>query len=486
MANRLILFSLLFVIPLLGYGTGSQLQTSNRAEFRSTIRAENPMLNEAEVASITIERSCKKPSPLTQRICQKQTNLNLMRYGAVLAGMGGLTLLLGIRIAGWLAKVESTLLAGLFKPGLYLSVAVLFPLFTLHATIVLTAFHYGYSAMPFFMLCVIGLAVFGSLMFIARTAFKMIRKAQTHVAGRILADREAADLWILVTETSQRVGAVPPQHIVVGLEPGCFVTEAEVICQDGTFTERTFYCSLPLCRLLSVNELVSFISHEMRHFKGESKEISGRVYPLYRGTATSLAEQRAARRHPAWPLTTYPAIVFLTYYRDSFSEAVQRINRKREYRADQVAVRATSSKIFAAALVKSHYFTAQWEGLQKTATRALKQGKLPTNISTWIAGAMAQSIDFSTISRISGVSISHPTDIHPSLSRRLQRIQENITAIDAEACEVTPADAAIRLIPGVERLEQELSAAYLLKLASSVKIDDARQRDDQSPAETVQ
>ena len=473
MANRLLLLSLLLVMPLLGYATGTLLQTSNRAEFRSLIRVENPMLNEAELASITIERSCLKPSPLTQNICQKQRNLNLMRFGAVMAGMGGLTLLLGIRIAGWLAKVESTLLAGLFKPGLYLATAVLFLLFTLHAAIVFTAFHYGYSAMPFFMLCVIGITVFGAIMFMARTAFMMLRKAQTHVAGRILADREAADLWELVTEASQRVGAGPPQHIVVGLEPGCFVTEAEVICHDGTFTERTFYCSLPLCRLLSVNELVSLISHEVRHFKGGSKDISERVYPLYYGTAASLAALRASRLQLAWHLTTWPAKVFLNYYRDSFSEAVRRVNRKREYAADRVAVRVTNSKIFAAALVKAHYFTAQWEDLQKTTAKALIQGKVTANISKWLADVMSQSIDFSTVSRISGTSISHPTDIHPSLERRLHNIQENIAIIVAESCEVTPADAAIQLIPGVERLEEELSAAYRLKLAGSVKIDDA-------------
>ena len=126
------------------------------------------------------------------------------------------------------------------------------------------------------------------------------------------------------------------------------------------------------------------------------------------------------------------------------------------------------------------------EDLQKTATRTLTQGKLPANISTWLSDAMSQSIDFSTISRIKGVSISHPTDSHPSLSKRLHNIQENIDTIVAEACEVTPADTAIRLIPAVERLEEELSAAYQLMLASSLKIDEARQRHDQNPADTVQ
>lgn len=57
--------------------------------------------------------------------------------------------------------------------------------------------------------------------------------------------------------------------LVVGLTPTFFVTEADVHCIGGTVTGRTMYLSVPLCRILTVEELSAVIAHELGHFRGE-------------------------------------------------------------------------------------------------------------------------------------------------------------------------------------------------------------------------
>lgn len=460
-APRILLFSLLLVVPMLGYGAATLLQASTRGEFHTLIREENQMLTEAAVAAISIEQACQAPSPLLQGICQEQKGLQLVRYGSLLAGMGGLVLPLGVLLAGWLSRLKSVYLARLFKPGLSLALTVLFLLLTLHAAIALTLLHYGLGDLPLFILGLIVIVAGGCLLAMGRNAFRLIRPARIRLVGLPLPHKEAPELWALVIKTVRHADALPPQHIVVGIDPGCFVSEAQVDALGGTLTGRTFYCSLPLCRLLSVNELAALLGHELRHFKGGSRGLSEHVFPLYRGTLAALAERRAVRHHPAWALMVWPTSVFLGTCLDSFAGAIQHHNRKREYAADRVGARVANSKTYALALVKLHYLSEHWEELRKAAAGALRQGPLPANLSAWYADSVAQGFDLSAAAAdLAGSALSHPTDLHPPLAKRLHYLHENLSTVSELPCPLPPEDAALRLIPQAEALEEKLSAAY--------------------------
>jgi hypothetical protein len=83
------------------------------------------------------------------------------------------------------------------------------------------------------------------------------------------------------------VGTAPPRHLIVGLKPNFFATRSPVMCAGEILadrsstaqpsrlassasagageilTGRTLFISLPLCRVLRVDELASIIGHEL-------------------------------------------------------------------------------------------------------------------------------------------------------------------------------------------------------------------------------
>jgi hypothetical protein len=59
-----------------------------------------------------------------------------------------------------------------------------------------------------------------------------------------------------------------PETVVIGVDPTFFVTEAEVVTLSGRLWGRTLYCSMPLARILTVDELTAIIGHELGHFRG--------------------------------------------------------------------------------------------------------------------------------------------------------------------------------------------------------------------------
>jgi Zn-dependent protease with chaperone function len=469
MLSRPWLLGLLLAVPLLGFGVAEAIQAHFNSELRSVFRKEYPSATEHELAQVTIDRLCEDRSPELRDLCGTNSNLNLMSRAALGAGAVGLSLLLLIRLAGGLARNSRNLLVALFAPGLYVTALVLIGLILVHAAVAMGAIYYGESALVgrihVGVIAAIGLGALAGVLAIARSTFSLVRKAETLVIGKNLTREQASQLWKQVEGIAQRLGALPPNNLVVGLDPNFFVTEVGVISLSGRLKGRTLYCSLPLCRILSKEEVTAVIGHELAHFKGQDTKFSKRFYPVYRGTASALDALEAAGGEGAGTIALLPAVAVFGYLLECFSVAESRLSRHRELAADQAAASVASPQAIAAALVKLHAFTGIWQGLQEAAINALRQGKAFVNASRTYAEAVSQRAVPESIQGIAEAHLSHPTDSHPPLSVRLQSLQVALNDVATDALAVTPAEPAITLLPDAEKLEEELSEVYQLLLA---------------------
>lgn len=475
MVSRVWLFGLLLIIPLIGFGVAQAIQAHFNSELRSVLRQQYPEAGEDRLAQFTIDRLCEESDTEVRDLCETNSNLNLISRSALGAGAVGLCLVLLIRISGGLARNSRSLLVALFKPGLYLTVLVLIGLILVHAAIAMAVIYYGESALinriHIGIMGAIGLGAGVGVLAMARRAFSLVRKAQTLVAGHALSRDEAPRLWQQVDDTADRLAALRPQHLVVGLDPNFFVTEADVICLSGTMTGRTLYCSLPLCRILSTGELTSVLGHELGHFKGMDTKFSERFYPIYRGTASSLASLQAAGGEGFGAIALLPAVAVLSYFLESFAVAESRLSRERELAADKAGAAVTEPKIIATALVKIHAFTGLWSRLEQAAANALQEGKVFVNASKVYADVCSENAVPATLQGIADTHMSHPTDSHPPLSIRLEALQVSISEVSGDALAVPPTEAAISFIPRFEEKEEEISRAYQLILARKFGID---------------
>ena len=84
---------------------------------------------------------------------------------------------------------------------------------------------------------------------------------------------------------AKSLGALRPQHVVVGLDPNFFVTEARVRCPNGTLSAARSTARCPLARILSRAEFDAVIGDELGHFRGQDTQFEPAVLPDYRGTA---------------------------------------------------------------------------------------------------------------------------------------------------------------------------------------------------------
>lgn len=475
MARRAWLLGLVLAVPLVGFCVARGIKAHFDSQVRSAVREQFPDANADRLSQLTLDTLCESPTAEMRDLCDTNANLNLMSDGSLAAGGAGLTMLVLIALAGLAARNSRILLVLLFKPGLYLTAVFLTGLILVHAAIAMAAIYYGESELVgrvhIGIIAAIGLGALGGVIAIARSTFSLVKKAQTIAIGKSVSLQEAPQLWQKVMNTAERLGALRPEHVVVGLDPNFFVTEADVLSLSGTLTGRTLYCSLPLARLLTTDELTAVIGHELGHFKGSDTKFSERFYPIYRGTATSIASLHAAGGEGSGSVALLPAIAVLTHFLESFAVAEHKLGRDRELAADQAGAFVTDSRTMATALVKVHAFSGLWSNLQQAAVEALKEGKLFVNASKTYADAAAHNATPAAFDGIAETHLSHPTDSHPPLSVRLKSLGVDLLTVSEAALIVTPKDAAIALVSRFEQQEQEISEAYQVLLANRLGID---------------
>jgi Zn-dependent protease with chaperone function len=311
--------------------------------------------------------------------------------------------------------------------------------------------------------------------------------ARQNDSCRCSTDRKRIPTNLGFHETSGRtVGARHPDNIVVGFTPNFFVTEATVDCISGTLEGVTMHLSLPLCRILGIQELSAVIFHELSHFKGEDAKFTIHFYPIYRGISDSLygvsnASAQIANIGSYIPIAAFkvmflvaslflfPSIYLLRLFFDAFSYAENQISRERELAADALAAHMQGSEPIATALVKLAAFSSIWDGVVQWTKEGNSEGTVRlgensyeprqffSNMSQLFCAMVQDAVSPDRLKDLDLVKSSHPTDTHPPLSVRLNALNTSLTAMGHSALAVVIENPSSDLIDNVEALEVSLS-----------------------------
>jgi Zn-dependent protease with chaperone function len=348
-------------------------------------------------------------------------------------------------------------------------------LISAHAALLMAAIYFGESALinrvHVGIVLAVGVGAVGGVVAVARSAFSVVKRAETLAIGKTISREVAPQLWGVIEASAKRLGALLPEKVVIGVDPTFFVTEADVITQSGRLSGRTLYCSMPLARILTVDEFTAIIGHELGHFRGADTKFSERFYPIYRGAGDALGGLQAAGGEGWGVVALLPAMAVFGYFLEAFAVAESRLSRERELVADQAGASVSSETVMAAALVKVHAYAGVWNDVQQAAAEALGKGRTLGNASKTFADAITQGATHEAISGLSESHLSHPTDSHPPLAARLESLQVSLESVSDAALAVTPQASAATLIPDLEKWEEEISASYQALMARQLGLE---------------
>ena len=263
------------------------------------------------------------------------------------------------------------------------------------------------------------------------------------ILGRPVSAEAAPGLWRMLDDLAQRLGALPPNDVVVGLTGSFFVSSGPKLLQPGDvpLQGRTLYLPLPYLPLLRADELSAIIGHELAHFTGSDTEYSLRFLPIYAGVERSLDAVLAAGTTSAGSLSLLarPALRLGMFAMEQFHRTVRHWSRVREFAADTAGARVSSTNAAARALLRVAAADTLVDRTLAAAFRApastpddLVTGTLTCAITTGLDDPADQLENRQ----------AHPTDTHPPTYQRLAALgREPDAAALAEAVRPPSPDA---------------------------------------------
>jgi Zn-dependent protease with chaperone function len=458
----------LFAAPILALTVSFLCEQKMNVELRKAIAAKRADATETELRAVTVRRLLADRDPADLGPIRSQVrHFDLMRVGSL--ALIGVVLLYYATLwtAGRLAVRDRALLLHVFKPGFYASSLLLAATTVVNAALLLSAIYYGesylFGVLTVNVVVLIGIGALAGSFITIKGALTSRKNVASRVFGKVLRQSEHPRIWREVRDLATRTGSLPPENIVMGLNPTFFVTETDVACLDGTLKGRTLFFSAPFCRLLGSAHFQAILGHELGHFKGKDTEFSKKFYPVYRGLMTSLAGLE--RAEGTMRFAVLPTMMMLGTFLSSFATAEAKLSRERELAADAVAVSVTDPRTFAVALTRIIICAPFWQLAEKDLVRTLREGHSLPNVSSFIAAQAVACVLPATLGLVGQGRMFHPTDSHPPTSVRLEAIGMDLDVIRDEVLQPGAGPSAIDLVDRGEAVEEALSKAYRESLA---------------------
>jgi Zn-dependent protease with chaperone function/uncharacterized tellurite resistance protein B-like protein len=270
--------------------------------------------------------------------------------------------------------------------------------------------------------------------------WRSIRMFQPTVSGIIGAPLSAIEqprLALLVQQIARAAGARNPDNIVLGLDTNFFATNAPIRTPTSPrlLTGQTLYLSLPLMRVMSLDEMKAVVGHELAHFSGADTTYSRHFAPIYRGLAEASHVAGENKQYDKNPLLL-PARLFLRFMTDCFARNAARASRKRELRADQLGAQASTPTDLAYALIKSGILSILWRDELEDTVRDIQRGRFRRNMSRSFEDKLKFDVDPSKLPPLVAFSLGehtpHPTDSHPTTDERITALGLNPAELSGE------------------------------------------------------
>lgn len=269
------------------------------------------------------------------------------------------------------------------------------------------------------------------------------------VEGTLLDSARGGRFFEELGAIARKVGTLPPDQVIVGIDDNFFVTEVPVQVEGKKISGRTLFASLSLLKQLDAAEADGVLAHELAHFSGSDTFYSKKIAPLLARYQRYLE----ALYHGGVGRLVFPVMYC---FRALFELSLQQRARQREFRADRIAAETTSPRDVAGALLRVGAYSKFRNDVQQNLfkeERVLETANIAEQIA---AGFPAFALRFAGEHNIGELRASHPFDSHPSTADRMEAVGVQLSPATAESLLGRPGDGGwYRMIDNAEEIERQ-------------------------------
>jgi Zn-dependent protease with chaperone function len=269
------------------------------------------------------------------------------------------------------------------------------------------------------------------------------------IDGKPITAEDAPELWTRIRDLATKLGAPMPDRVIGGIEATFFVTEHPITLEGTRHEGRTLFVSLPMLKIMSIDEADSVLAHELAHFSGDDTVWSRKIGPRMTRFGMYLDALSSG--------LSVAVAAFMILFWKIYQLSISKLSREREFRADTVGGSATSPAAMARALVKVVSYS---DYRNETLMKVLQQDKLQPEMrfSQMLEDGYRASLHAFTGNPEALVrETPHPFDSHPPLDQRLRNLGlEPATALADSALAVPPARTWFEAMPKAAEMEEAM------------------------------
>jgi hypothetical protein len=251
MQRCLKLFATLFAVPTFGL----LLSFSRLGDLDHQFVIDAQAVGATDLAQQTLAVMCQiaDARELAEQDCYNYDRLITLRDVSLFMVIAALLMIAAISVAARFAERDRRLLAALFIPGVHLTLLALLVMIVAQSLIAAYAFYtveteLARSVGVALIYCLILSAVLGAWGTV-RVGFAVSRRPPLVVLGIEINQETQGRLWRFVAQVASKLGAEPPAHIVLGLQPTFYATPANLVLvgQSQVLTGDTILCRSRCC-----------------------------------------------------------------------------------------------------------------------------------------------------------------------------------------------------------------------------------------------
>ena len=274
------------------------------------------------------------------------------------------------------------------------------------------------------------------------------KKNYMQIYGIKVSDKDQPDLFKMISNCSKKIKTEVPENVILGSTDGFFVTSSDVIIfnkENAKFLKgKTLYIPLIYLEILTKDELIGVIGHELAHFSGEDTEYALKFNPIIFSLKQKFASfdkgfEEAQENENESGLTGKIGGFFMRFFLVMLLNPVayiainlikkdSKICINQELRSDKIGSSLCSNKkSLITGLCKFYIFSHIYNNLYDDISD--KKKSLTKTFNKNLKNYMSKFNIKKDLKNIMEYEMIHPSDTHPPIKDRMKNIRIDIKQI---------------------------------------------------------
>lgn len=402
-------------------------------------------------------------------LCRALREFRLLQWLSIGALAATILLPLGYTLALLLLATNRAALARGFPILIRICLASLPLILVSHAVLVgfvtFEAFAYEIVRPNMYFLLVI-VALIGGLLLAAFNILtdmpRMLAIEPLRVTGIALEEARMPELYARARRIAEKLGALPPRQIAIGIEPMVFMTSMPVRLRGvGDMPEgETLYISTLALRTLDDTELDALLAYELAHFRGPDLAFSQRFAPAQAALVNAVESvDEDSGESVFMKVAKTPAYGLLSVMLLVLRWRLRKVIAEREAAADDAALTFAPAPRMIPMIIKMTVLGSQWVGFRAGLASLMNRGVGRSNAALdylqRVRGHLGKTEPGKLRVELSTMSTPHPLDTHLSLAARAASLgidEKSLIPAVAIALRAEP-----RANPALDSLERDIT-----------------------------